>query len=84
MFNVWQLSLQKAWAVQAAASNITAFFWTEVKIEKPIDQVPAEEVVEEIADQNQAEKQIDEPQEQVGHQLALKKYVLYLKCAGHL
>ena len=39
----------------------------EVKIEKPIDQVPAEEVVEEIIDQNptETEEQRDQPQEQV-------------------
>jgi hypothetical protein len=38
-----------------------------VKVEKPIDQVPAEEVVEEIVDQNptQSEEQNDKPQEQV-------------------
>ncbi|XP_028404295.1 doublecortin domain-containing protein 2-like [Dendronephthya gigantea] len=39
----------------------------EVKIEKPIDQVPAEEVLEDIVDQNpsQDEQQNEEPQEQV-------------------
>ena len=39
----------------------------EVNVEKPIDQVPAEEVVEEIVDGNPTEtqQQNDEPQEQV-------------------
>ena len=39
----------------------------EVNVEKPIDQVPAEEVVEEIVDGNPTEtqQQNNEPQEQV-------------------
>lgn len=42
-------------------------FDIEVKIEKPIDQVPAEEVAEEIVDANPTgtQQQNDEPQEQV-------------------
>ena len=44
-----------------------------MKIEKPIDQVVAEEVVEEIIDQNptQTEEQNDTPQEQVSKKFGI-------------